>query len=325
MLYRKFGKLDWKISEVGYGMWGMAGWTESDDKETAIALDRSVELGCNFFDTAWAYASGKSERILADLIKRQAHKKLYTATKIPPKNLKWPTIKGSSIDEVYPVSHIVEYTEKSLKNLGVECIDLQQFHVWEDAWAQRDEWQSAVAKLKKEGKVQSFGISVNRWEPTNCLQTLDTGLIDAIQVIYNIFDQSPEDELFPYCQQNNIAIIARVPFDEGSLTGTLTKESKWDNGDFRNTYFCAENLNPTIDRVEALRAALPVGTSLPEVALKFIQHHPAVSTMIPGMRKIRNVENNMRIGAADSLRLSPEMLALLRNHRWDRQPSVWSC
>ena len=325
MQYRKFGKLDWKVSEVGYGMWGMAGWTESDDKETAIALDRSVELGCNFFDTAWAYAAGKSERILADLLKRQAHKKLYTATKIPPKNLKWPTIKGSSIDEVYPVNHIVEYTEKSLKNLGVECIDLQQFHVWEDAWAQRDEWQSAVDKLKKEGKVQSMGISVNRWEPTNCLQTLETGLIDAIQVIYNIFDQSPEDELFPYCQQNNIAIIARVPFDEGSLTGTLSKESKWDKGDFRNIYFCAENLYPTIDRVEALRNALPVGTNLPEVALKFIQHHPAVSTMIPGMRKIRNVENNMRVGAADSLRLSPEMLALLRNHRWDRQPSAWSC
>ncbi len=321
MQYRNFGKLNWKVSEVGYGMWGMAGWTESDDKETAIALDKSVELGCNFFDTAFAYGAGKSETILRDLLKRHPEKKLYTATKIPPKNLKWPPIKGSNMIDVFPIEHIVEYTEKSLKNLGVETIDLQQFHVWEDDWAKADNWKSAIEKLKREGKVQAFGISVNRWEPTNCVKAMETGLIDSIQVIYNIFDQSPEDELFPYCEKNGIAIIARVPFDEGSLTGTLTKDSKWDKGDWRNIYFCKENLDPTIDRVEDLKKIVPPGMTLPEMALKFIKHHPAVSTMIPGMRKIRNVENNMQIDKG----LNPEILAALRKHRWDRKPSSWSC
>ncbi|MCX6181423.1 MAG: aldo/keto reductase [Bacteroidetes bacterium] len=325
MQQRNFGKLNWKVSEVGYGMWGMAGWTESDDKETAIALDKSVELGCNFFDTAFAYGAGKSETILNALVKRHPEKKLYVATKIPPKNLKWPPIKGSNMIDVFPIEHIVEYTEKSLKNLGVETIDLQQFHVWEDDWAKADNWKSAIEKLKREGKVQAFGISVNRWEPTNCMKAMETGLIDAIQVIYNIFDQSPEDELFPYCQKNNIAIIARVPFDEGSLTGTLTKESKWDTGDWRNIYFCKDNLEPTIDRVEDLMKIIPAGMTLPEMALKFIQHHPAVSTMIPGMRKIRNVENNMKVGNDGSIGLSQETLALLRKHRWDRVPSSWSC
>lgn len=310
---------------MGYGMWGMAGWTESDDKETAIALDKSVELGCNFFDTAWAYGAGKSEKILADLLKRQSDKKLYIATKVPPKNHQWPPIKGSSIKDVFPAEHIVEYTEKSLKNLGVETMDLQQFHVWEDDWANSDEWKSVIEKLKREGKVQAFGISVNRWEPINCIKALDTGLIDSIQVIYNIFDQSPEDELFPYCSKNDIAIIARVPFDEGSLTGMLTKESAWPKGDFRNIYFCKENLDPTIDRVEALKKVVPAGMTLPELALKFIKEESAVSTIIPGMRKIINVENNMKSGSVSAGHLSAETIAELRKHRWDRLPSSWSC
>ena len=323
MQYRKFGKLNWKVSEVGYGMWGLAGWTQLDDKETVKALDKSVELGCNFFDTAWDYGAGKSEQILAALLKRHAHKKLYVSTKIPPMNKKWPPVKGSSIDAVFPVKHLLEYTDKSLKNLQVESIDLMHFHVWEDEWSERDEWKLVVEKLKKEGKVKSFGISVNRWEPANCLNTLDTGLIDAVQVIYNIFDQSPEDELFPYCKKNNIAVIARVPFDEGSLTGALTKETQWEEGDWRNIYFCGENLNPTVDRVGELKKVLPSGMTLAELALKFIKANPVVSTMIPGMRKVRNVESNMNI--SDAAVLNPDLFNLLKKHRWDRQPTSWSC
>lgn len=324
MQYRNFGKLNWKVSEIGYGMWGMAGWTGGEDKETEMALDKSVELGCNFFDTAFAYGAGKSENILAGLLKRHQSKRLYTATKIPPKNHQWPSIKGSSIQDVFPSQHIIDYTEKSLKNLGVETIDLQQFHVWEDAWSVEDEWKLAIEKLKQEGKIQGMGISVNRWEPTNCLKTLDTGLIESIQVIYNLFDQNPEDELFPYCEKNNIAIIARVPFDEGSLTGTLTLDSTWDKGDFRNLYFCKENLVPTIERVNALLKELPTGITLPELALRFIKHHPAVSTMIPGMRKIRNVENNMKIGHDKNEVFTREILAMTKKHRWDRIPTSWS-
>ncbi len=325
MQYRKFGRLNWNISEVGYGMWGMAGWSGGDLKETEMALDKAVELGCNFFDTAWAYGAGKSENILADLIRRHPEKRLYAATKIPPKNHQWPPIKDSKIEEVFPFDHIVQFTEKSLQNLKVDTIDLMQFHVWEDSWSSTDDWKKAIEKLKKEGKVRSFGISVNRWEPVNCLKALETQLIDVVQVIYNIFDQSPEDELFPYCEKEKIAIIARVPFDEGSLTGALDINSKWDEGDFRNVYFGKENLINTLERVERLKSLVPAEMSLAQLALRFILNHPTVSTVIPGMRKIRNVENNMKMGALVNSELSSQTLSQLKANRWDRVPTSWSC
>ncbi len=322
MVYKKFGKLDWNISQVGYGMWGMAGWSESDDTTSNKSLDKAVELGCNFFDTAWGYGEGRSERILAGVLKRHSEKKLYAATKIPPKIDQWPPSKSSTLRDIYPKDHIIEYTEKSLINLGVETIDLLQFHVWEDSWADHDEWKEAILKLKKEGKVSAFGISVNRWEPSNCIRALESGLIDTVQVIYNIFDQSPEDELFPYCEKNNIGVIARVPFDEGSLTGKLTIDSKWDQGDFRNIYFGPENLPPTIDRISQLKKIVGEEMPLAELALRFIASHPVVSTMIPGMRQLRNVKANMAI--SDGIGLSQQWISDLRNHRWDRVPTNWS-
>ena len=323
MIYNKFGKLEWKVSQVGYGMWGMAGWTESDDKTSNQALDKSIELGCNFFDTAWGYGAGKSEQLLGALLKRHSNKNLHFGTKIPPKQDVWPPLKTASLKDNYPSDHMIEYTEKSLKNLSVEQIDLLQFHVWEDSWTNNDDWKETVLQLKKAGKVKGFGISVNRWEPTNCLRALESGLIDSIQVIYNVFDQSPEDELFPYCQANDIAIIARVPFDEGALTGRLTKDSKWETGDFRNTYFGPENLPSTLERIEHLKRDVPPPTTLAEFALRFIASNPAVTTMIPGMRQIKNVEANMRI--SDGLSLTPEQLLLAKKHRWDRTPTSWSC
>jgi aryl-alcohol dehydrogenase-like predicted oxidoreductase len=190
MQYRRFGRTNWNVSEIGYGMWGLAGWTGADNQEVDQALARAIELGCNFFDTAWGYGNGKSEEILGKVVKQNTDKKLYIATKIPPKNFKWPSKPEYKLADCFPASHIVEYTEKSLKNLNVESIDLQQFHVWEDSWANQDEWKTAIEKLKREGKVKHFGISVNRWEPDNVLGTLRTNLIDAVQVIYNIFDQA---------------------------------------------------------------------------------------------------------------------------------------
>ena len=233
MKYRRFGRTNWNVSEIGYGMWGLAGWKGSVPEEIDKSLSRSVELGCNFFDTAWAYAEGKSEQILGKLLKHYPDKKLYVATKIPAKNFKWPSKPTYKLEDCFPATHIVEYTEKSLKNLGVDCIDLQQFHVWEDGWSDHDEWKKAIDKLKQEGKVKHFGVSVNRWEPDNVLRTLETGYIDAVQVIYNIFDQNPEDNLFPLCRKLDIGVIARVPFDEGTLTGTLTKDTKFPAGDWR--------------------------------------------------------------------------------------------
>jgi aryl-alcohol dehydrogenase-like predicted oxidoreductase len=255
-------------------------------------------------------------------MKRHSSKRLYAATKIPPKNFKWPSKPEYTLEECFPASHIIEYTEKSLKNLNVECIDLQQFHVWEDQWADNDEWKRAVEKLIKEGKVKHFGVSVNRWEPENCLNTLKTGLIDSVQVIYNIFDQAPEDKLFPLCEELDIAVIARVPFDEGTLTGNLTKETVFPKDDWRSTYFVPENLNSSVDHAEKLRTVVPQGMTMPELALRFILNNKAVSTTIPGMRKINHTKANLLV--SDAKKLPQELIQELKHHRWDRTPTSWS-
>ena len=322
MQYRRFGRTNWQVSEMGYGMWGLAGWTGSEENEYNAALDSSVALGCNFFDTAWGYGAGRSEEILGALLKRHADKKLYVATKIPPKNFKWPSKPEFRLEDCFPAAHIVEYTEKSLKNLGVETIDLQQFHVWEDHWAQREEWQKAVEQLTRDGKVQHWGVSVNRWEPDNVLQTLHTGHISAVQVIYNIFDQAPEDQLFPLCRQLDVAVIARVPFDEGTLTGTFSKDTIFPADDWRSSYFVPENLLSSVEHADALRPIIPPAMTMPEMALRFILSNADVATTIPGMRKLRNVEANM--AASDGQHLPAELLETLKNHRWDRTPTSWS-
>ena len=320
MRYRRFGRLGWKVSEIGYGMWGMGGWSGSDDEESLKALDRAIDLGCNFFDTAWAYGQGHSETLLGRTLRKHTDKRLYIATKIPPKNLKWPGKAETPIADVFPPDHIRAYTETSLKNLGVDTIDLQQLHVWSDAWAADAGWQRAVRELKDAGLVRAFGISVNRWEPANVLRALDTGLVDSVQVVYNIFDQAPEDTLFPYCQTHDIAVIARVPFDEGSLTGSVTAQSRWPDGDFRNIYFNLENLANTVEHVARLKPLVPAGMDLPELALRFILEHPAVSTTIPGMRKPRHVERN--IAVSDGERLPSRLRDALRAHRWDRMLDI---
>ena len=322
MHYRRFGKTGWKVSEIGYGMWGLAGWTGSDANEVGDALRKAVDMGCNFFDTAWAYGDGRSEKILGQLIKDYRDKKLYAATKIPPKNRKWPSKPEYALKEVFPNDYIIEYTEKSLKNLDIESIDLLQFHVWEDSWSNNDEWKSAITKLTKEGKVKHWGISVNRWEPNNSLLSLKTNLFSSVQVIYNIFDQNPEDELFPLCKDLDIGIIARVPFDEGTLTGTLTYDTVFPKDDWRSTYFVPQNLKSSVDHANALKPLIPDGMTMAQMALRFILSNPDVGTIIPGMRKIKNVEAN--IGTSDGKGLSKELVKELRKHRWDRTPTQWS-
>jgi aryl-alcohol dehydrogenase-like predicted oxidoreductase len=322
MQYRTFGRTGWSVSEIGYGMWGMGGWSGTDDAEIAAALDRAVHLGCNFFDTAWAYGDGRSEQLLGNLVRNHPEELLYVATKVPPKNRTWPSRCGFLLDDCFPPDYIREYAEKSLRNLELTRIDLLQFHVWEDSWAQDERWQRAMEDLKRQALVRAVGISVNRWEPTNGLEALRTGLIDAVQVIYNIFDQAPQDELFPLCRELDIGVIARVPFDEGTLTGTLTKDTRWPEGDWRNTYFVPENLIPSVDHAEALRPLIPPGMTMPELALRWILQDPTVSTVIPGMRKVRHVEANM--AASDGQALDPAVMDQLKAHRWDRTPTAWS-
>ncbi len=258
------------VSEMGYGMWGMAGWTGSDDEESLLSLQRAVDLGCNFFDTAWAYGSGHSEELLGKLVRANPEKKLYTATKVPPKNEQWPSRREYTLDDCFPPDHIEEYTHSSLKNAGLESFDLMQFHTWEDSWVEDERWSKKLEDLRRQGLIRAVGISINRWEPWNGVQAVKSGLVDAVQVIYNIFDQNPEDELFPACQEMNVGVIARVPFDEGSLTGTLSLDSTWPEDDWRRTYFVPENLKSSVEHADALKPLLPEGMTMPEMALRFI-------------------------------------------------------
>jgi aryl-alcohol dehydrogenase-like predicted oxidoreductase len=330
MNYRRFGRTGWQVSDIGYGMWGLAGWTGSDDQESLASLKRSIELGCNFFDTALAYGDGKSEQILGKVLREHKNdrtvggpdKHLYVATKIPPKNRRWPSGREFTLDESYPPEYIAEYVDKSLKNLGADTIDVMQFHTWEDRWLNDERMPRAIEEMKKSGKVRAVGVSVNRWEPWNGIRAVLEGQVEAVQVIYNVFDQNPEDALFPICRQKDSAVIARVPFDEGTLTGTLTVDSKWPANDWRSTYFVPENLRSSVAHAEALRPLIPAGSNMAEMALRFILNNRDVSTIIPGMRKLKNVETNIGAGVAGAL--PAELYKKLRGHRWDRNPTSWS-
>jgi aryl-alcohol dehydrogenase-like predicted oxidoreductase len=322
MKYRRFGRTDWQVSEIGYGMWGMGSWSGSDDEESLAALQRAIDLGCNFFDTAWGYGEGHSEALLGKIVRNNPGKKLYTATKIPPKNRIWPSRRAFSLQDCFPPDHIEEYVHRSLKNAGLDKFDLFQFHVWEDHWVEDDRWAKKMDELRTQGLLDAVGVSINRWEPWNGVRTVRSGLVDAVQVIYNIFDQNPEDELFPACEEMDVAVIARVPFDEGTLTGTLTLESTWPSNDWRSTYFVPENLKSSVEHAEALRSLIPAGMMMAEMAMRFILNENRVSTIIPGMRKLKHVDANIATSEAGPL---PEDLhTKLRQHRWVRNPTKWS-
>ena len=300
MELRTARRLGLPISALGYGMWGLAGWKDTDEAEVERALDEAVASGVTFFDTAFAYGEGRSEGILGRLIRRHSAR-LVTASKIPPKNRTWPAPSQARLDECFPPEHIREFTERSLSNLGLPRLDLMQFHVWQDAWALDERWLRAVEDLKRDGLIGSIGISLNRWEPWNGLAAIRTGAIDAVQVVYNVFDQAPEDELFPLCQKMGVAVIARVPFDEGSLAGQLTRDRVFPEGDFRRTYFNAENRAATMDRIERLEKDLPAGMTLPEMALRFVLSNRDVTTVIPGMRRVVSVRGNVAAEQAGPL------------------------
>jgi len=322
MRFRRFGRTGWQVSEIGYGMWGMAGWTGSDDQESLTSLQLAVDQGCTFFDTAWGYGAGHSESLLGRIIKANSDKKLYTATKIPPKNFIWPSRREFNLDDCFPPDHIEKYVHSSLENSGLDSFDLMQFHVWEDRFVEDDRWVNKVQNLQEQGLFHAIGISINRWEPWNAIRTVKSGLIDAVQVIYNIFDQNPEDQLLPACEDHDVAVIARVPFDEGTLTGNITMDSSWPKDDWRSTYFVPENLKSSVDHANALRPLVPEGMTMAEMALRFILNESRVHTIIPGMRNINHVQ--MNISASDSGPLPEELHKGLRGHRWNREPTNWS-
>lgn len=318
MNYRRLGRTNLDVSEVGYGAWGIGGiqWLGGNDDESLRAPRRAIDLGLNFIDTALAYGEGHSEQLTGQVV-RESGKKIHIATKVPPKNQLWPARPGIGIEQVFPYDYVISCTETSLRNLGVDTIDLQQLHVWNPEWIDRDEWRRALEDLKKSGKIRYAGISINDHQPDSALEIIKTGLIDTVQVIYNIFDQTPEKNLFPLCQERNIGVLARVPLDEGSLTGTITTETQFAKDDFRAFYFRGDRKKQVVEHVNALRKDLAeTDGELAEIALRFCISHPAVSTVIPGMRRLKSVESNMRVSSLGAL--DEATLKILKRHAWDR-------
>lgn len=317
MQYRTLGRTGLRVSEIGYGAWGIGGvqWTGGDDEEASRALHLAIDQGVNFIDTALAYGFGHSERIVGQVV-RERPEEIYIATKVPPQNREWPA-RNVPLKEVFPRHYIIECTEESLRNLGIETIDLQQLHVWHDNWTEQDEWLEALTRLRQQGKVRFFGLSLNDYQPANSIKALRQGHIDAVQVIYNIFEQAPADELYPVCQELNIGVIARVPFDEGGLTGAIKPDTTFPEDDFRAWFFRGDRKQKVFERVEKLKELLGnEAATLAELALRFTLSHSAVGTVIPGMRSTKHVTAN--ISYADGRSLSPELLARLREFTWDR-------
>jgi aryl-alcohol dehydrogenase-like predicted oxidoreductase len=319
MHYRKLGTTESEVSEIGFGAWGIGGgtqWQGGSDPEAIKALRRAFELGVNFVDTALAYGDGHSERLVGQVI-RDSFRRIWVATKVPPRNRIWPASPSTPISDVFPYEYIIRCTEESLRNLGLEQIYLQQFHVWTDAWVDRDEWKRAIEDLRASGKVRFFGISVSEHDPDSALQAVNTRLFSSVQVIYNIFDQSAEKHLFPLCEELRVGVLARVPLDEGGLTGNITEETQFAPDDFRASYFRGDRKRELLEHVNALREDLKATPgSLPQIAIRFCLSHKAVTSVIPGMRRIATVEDNCR--AASAGMLDEQTLAVLKRHAWDR-------
>jgi aryl-alcohol dehydrogenase-like predicted oxidoreductase len=317
MNYRKLGKSNFEISEIGYGAWGIGGkqWLGGSDDESVLALRRAIELGVNFIDTALAYGDGHSEKLVGRVV-REIPQKIFVATKVPPKDRVWPAQPGVGIQQVFPYDYIVRSAEESLRHLGLDAIDLLQLHVWNPEWVEREEWRKAFEDLKRSGKVRAVGVSLSEHDPDSGLSVVRTGLIDAVQVIYNIFDQLPENQLLPLCLAENVGVLARVPLDEGGLSGHLDEHTKFPPGDFREYYFRGDRKKQVVQHVDALRRDLGADVNLPEVALRFCLSDPAVSTVIPGMRTRRHAESN---AAASGLGPLPtQSRTILKRHAWDR-------
>lgn len=319
MQYRKFSKSNLTVSEIGFGTWSMGGmWGACDDAAATEALNTGLDCGITFFDTAYVYGDGHSETLIGNVVrKRKMRDKVFIATKVPPKNEQWPAKMGSDVRDIFPASWIREMTETSLKNLQTDFLDLQQLHVWAPNWQGQGDWLEEVQKLKQEGKIRYFGISINDHQPDTALELVASGLIDSVQVIFNIFDQSPVENLLPLCEKHKVSVIARVPFDEGSLTGALTPTTQFPKRDWRKHYFSGSRLEETCARVEKLKGFLDADTpTLPDLALKFCLGFPAVTTVIPGMRKKTHVLSCAKV--SEMKPLASKILSDLKTHAWLR-------
>ncbi|HEX4825240.1 MAG TPA: aldo/keto reductase [Candidatus Polarisedimenticolaceae bacterium] len=320
MKHRPLGATGLTVSEIGFGAWGLGAtmWRGVPDEEGAAALEAAIDHGVDFVDTALAYGDGHSERLIARTIAGRSG--LTVATKIPPKNGEWPARASSKIADVFPADYVRRSCETSLRNLGREALDVQQFHVWHDAWLEEPAWpetRRAMEELVREGKVRQWGISINDHAPETALRALRDPIFATAQVIYNIFDRSPERALFSLARERDLGIVVRVPFDEGALTGSIRADTVFPAGDWRHRYFRDDRRRQAADRVDALKPLLgDEARSLPELALRFILSRPEVSTVIPGMRRTANARANAAV--SDGRVLSAELLRKLEGHAWDK-------
>ena len=317
MRYRTLGRTGLSVSEIGYGAWGIGGsnWSGTDEDESVRALHRAIELGVNFIDTARGY--GESDRIVGQVLRDHPGQQIFVATKVPPKNGIWPAPGGQDPAETFPGDHIRQSVETSLRASGLEAFDVVQFHVWSDEWVGRGDWLETVAALRAEGKFRFFGVSINDYQPENVLELIRSGHVDTVQAIYNVYHQAPRERLLPACAEHGVGVIVRVALDEGGLTGRITAGTTFPDDDFRGIYFGGGRAAQVEQRANALVADLGVEPGeLPGVALRYVLDHPAVSTVIPGMRTVRNVERNTAV--ADGRRLSDDVRAVLARHRWER-------
>jgi len=318
MKYRTFGRLGWQVSEIGFGAWAIGGgWGSQSEADSIAALHRALDLGCNFIDTAQGYGNGKSERIIGEVLADRKGEHIYVATKIPPAAGSWPPSPYDKVEESYPEAYLRERLEFSLRNLKTDCLDLVQLHTWTRAWNRAPVALEVLRRFQREGKIRGIGISTPEHDQNSLIDLMRGGWLDSVQVIYNIFEQEPQAEFLPAAAENNVGVIVRVAFDEGSLTGKWDADTRFAADDFRSRYFAGDRLERTVKRVAAVRETIgDAEPDLPTAALKFALKPAAVSTVIPGMRNARQAELNC--GVSDQLPMTDELEARLRQHNWLR-------
>ena len=322
MHYRTFGRLGWRVSEIGFGAWALGGgaWGSQDDRDSLATLHEALDLGVNLIDTAAGYGNGRSERVISRALAERGGRQrehVYLVTKTPPVAGNWPPQPHERVEDRYPEAHLRANLEERLRELGVDCIDVLLLHVWSRSWNRDPAPFAVLERFKQEGKIRAYGISTPDHDQDQLNTLLAAGRLDVVQLVYNLFEQQPAAEALPLAQESGAAVMGRLVFDEGALTGKLDPTKPFPADDFRSRYFGGDRLARTAERVARIREDLAgTGVELPAAAIKFALAHPAMSTVIPGMRNAAQARANVAV--SDQPDLSPELLARLRRHIWLR-------
>jgi aryl-alcohol dehydrogenase-like predicted oxidoreductase len=324
MKSRPYGKHSFHVSEIGYGAWAIGGsWGAQSDDESLASLHRAHDHGCTYIDTAAGYGNGRSERLIGQVLRERAAAKpdaprVTVATKTPATGPgAWPPSPHCRHEDRYPESYLRSNVAERLQNLGTDKIDILQLHTWTRAWNRDPVPFKILRKMQSEGLIGLVGVSTPEHDQNSVIDLMRGGWVDSVQVIYNLFEQEPAAELLEVAKECGVGVIVRVAFDEGVLTGKFNAETKFAEGDFRAGYFAGDRLTRSVARAEKIRADLEgSGFTMAQAALKFVLAHPAVSTVIPGIRTVNQAELNCAVSELPDL--SPELLVKLRRHNWRR-------